>query len=93
MDAKECSKCSEVKPLSEYYTNGRLGRQSKCRQCWRVGGINGYQGELRRRFCVDHDENVLVCGCGRYFTRFKYNKGRRIDKERAYCSICTRESR
>lgn len=34
-DCKACTKCGEIKPLSEYYSNGKFGLHQSCKQCQR----------------------------------------------------------
>lgn len=83
-----CSECVDSKPEDQYYTNGKQGRHSKCIDCWSKTGINGYQGELKRRFFIYQDDNVGICLCGRFYTYYKFNKSRRIDNRRTCCTKC-----
>lgn len=50
--AKECSKCGEIKPLSNYAPDTRrtLGIQSHCREC-----VNKYQSNVRTKERVRND--------------------------------------
>jgi hypothetical protein len=87
-----CSECVESLPEEAYYTNGKQGRHSKCIGCWTKQGINGYQGELKRRFFLEQDEMVCMCMCGRFYTKFKLTPLRKkTGPERTRCTICAKK--
>jgi 5-methylcytosine-specific restriction endonuclease McrA len=51
IDVKKCSKCSELKPLSEFFKkkNGKFGRQSVCKICMKEYDPTGESTRARSR--------------------------------------------
>ncbi len=46
---KECPKCGEIKPLSEYYIYDEVKHQSFCKRCTRAREKREYSSEKRRK--------------------------------------------
>jgi len=57
---KRCTKCKQVKPLTEFDTGGHTGRQSYCKACRR---------EMRRTAYVPHPKPRISVDLGQRFGR------------------------
>lgn len=65
LEGKQCSKCSEWKPLTEFHSNGKGGKQPKCAKCKNETNAKwnaGRNTETRRIIAEARLVGCLICG-------------------------------
>jgi len=94
-ESKRCTKCGEVKPLTEFSRNKNTkdGLHSACKKCERESRIRKHP-EIKRIKNINSDPNIRICkycGLEKSLSEFEsYKSGDKI-KTRLECNECVEE--
>lgn len=97
-ETKRCSKCGEVKPISEYYTDFRRGKhrpKAHCKDCHKATAAARRAefrklNELKKEPIAEGYKRCCRCHDVKHITEFSRNRSK-ADGRHIECKVCVNE--